>query len=77
MSKTNNVSKMKSNKKLIDDSIAIEEKKEKMSNAQKSTANLNSTKKIFPSSQKNFKQKTEKESINNEESQQNNNLNVK
>ena len=50
---------MKSNKKIIDDSI-MEEKKEKMSNANlqsKSSINLNSSKKVFPSSQKNFKPK--------------------
>ena len=39
---------------------ALEEKKEKMSNANlqsKSSINLNSSKKVFPSSQKNFKPK--------------------
>lgn len=71
---------MKSNKKLVDESISIEEKKEKISNAQtKSSMNPNTTKKTFPSSQKNFKPKQEKdkESLNNiPENQQNNNLNV-
>ena len=75
---------MKSNKKIIDDSTISEEKKEKMSNANnKSTGILgNSTKKTFPSSQRNFKPKTEKdkefkENTTNEEIQQNNNMSVK
>ena len=72
---------MKSNKKVIDDStISVEEKKSNAGN--KSTGNLNSTKKTFPSSQRNFKPKTtDKESISNEEIAQsrgqNNNMNVK
>ena len=68
---------MKSNKKIVDDSI--EEKKEKMLNTQSKTSiNLNSTKKIFPSTEKNFKSKNEKDkdSISNVEKNQNNNINV-